>query len=338
MKWLKQRWKIVVISLVLVLIIGIGGYTWWLYDSLQGMNKEAGESPFANLKPVQHTVDSPAPKPPEWEGDERVNILLLGADARGMKENEVARSDTMMIASIDPTTKKATLMSILRDTYIDIPRYGRDRANAALAVGGPDLTMETLSEWTGLSIQYYVYTDFRGFIKLIDALGGVEFNVEKDMYYTSKADGPEYDINLKKGLQTLDGESALQYVRFRYDALSDYTRTKRQRELLTSIANEMKSAWSLIQLPHLINEISPYVDTNLTVDDMIKLGRLGMGISMTPNIQVPPSELLQETEIGSAQVLTVRSKDELKQYIQKALEDKQTTNSGSSQASPSSGY
>lgn len=337
MKWFKKRWKIVVTTFVLVLVAGIGGYTWWLYDSLQGMNKKTEESPFAHVKPVGWTENKPVPKPPEWEGKERVNILLLGADARGLQENEVPRSDTMIIVSIDPKTKKATLMSILRDTYLDIPGYGRDRANAALAVGGPDLAMETLSEWTGLEIQYYVYTDFQGFIKLIDALGGIEFHVEKDMYYTSKADGPEYDINLKKGLQTLDGESALQYVRFRYDALSDYTRTQRQRELLTAIADEMKSAWSIIQLPHLINQISPYVDTNLSVDDMIKLGRLGMGISMTPNIQLPPPELLREIEAGAAQVLSVSSKDELKQYIQNTFEDKQTTNMDSSQASPTSG-
>lgn len=338
MKWLKKRWKVTLLSLVLVLIAGIGGYTWWLYDSLQGMNKGTEPTPFTNIKPVSNTEDPPAPEPPEWEGEERVNILLLGADARGLEENEVPRSDTMLIASIDPKTKKATLMSILRDTYIDIPDYGRDRANAALAVGGPYLAMRTLSEWTGLSIQYYVYTDFQGFIKLIDALGGIEFEVEKDMYYTSKADGHEYDINLKKGLQLLDGESALQYVRFRHDALSDYSRTKRQRELLTAIANEMKSAWSLIQLPHLINQISPYVDTNLSVDDMIKLGRLGMGLSMTPNLQLPPSELLRETEVGSAQVLTVSDPEQLKQYIQEAFTDTQTTDSGSNQASPSGSH
>ena len=176
-----------------------------------------------------------------------------------------------------------------------------------------------------LDIQYYIYTDFQGFIKLIDALGGVEFEVEKDMYYTSKADGPEYDINLKKGLQVLDGESALQYVRFRYDALSDYSRTKRQRELLTAVAEEMKSAWSILQLPHLINQISPYVDTNLTVDDMIKLGALGLGAKIEPNLQLPPPELLQETNVGGDEVLTVRSTEELQAYIRDTLEGQKDT-------------
>src|SRR5690606_30360374 len=96
-------------------------------------------------------------KPPEWEGTERVNILLLGGDARGLKKGQVARSDSMLVVSVDPITKKAHLLSVLRDTYTDIPGHGKDRINTAITIGGPNLAMQTIGELLGLEIQYYVY-------------------------------------------------------------------------------------------------------------------------------------------------------------------------------------
>lgn len=319
-----KKWQIIILSIVAGLLLVIGGYAWWLLDSLDGLS--GGEKNPRITAPIPNTTtETPtpvAPEPPIWEGKERVNILLIGADAR---DQETPRADTMLIASIDPETKKATLMSIMRDTYLSIPGYGMDRANAAYPLGGTNLVVQTISEWTGLEIQYYVYTDFQGFIKLIDALGGIEFEVEKDMKYTDNADGNRFDINLKKGRQLLDGNSALQYVRFRHDAMSDFSRTKRQRELLTAVADKMKSGWSIIQLPHLINQISPYVDTNLTVSDMIKLGSLGLGLRMNPNLQLPPSEMVYDKIIyygkTEATVLGVRDGQDVKTYIQEELKE-----------------
>lgn len=103
----------------------------------------------------------------------------------------------MLVASLDPVTKKAYLFSILRDTYTNIPDYGKERINTAIT-HGPNTAMKAVSDLLGIPIQYYVYTDFQGFIELVDAVGGVDFYVEKDMRYTSKADNHEYDIDLKK--------------------------------------------------------------------------------------------------------------------------------------------
>src|SRR5690606_33720966 len=149
-------------------------------------------------------------------GKDRVNILLLGGDSRGLSKNDVPRSDSNMVISVDPVTKKAHLFSILRDTYVRIPGHGMDRINTALVYGGPQLAMQTTSELLGLPIQYFVFTDFQGFMELVDALGGIELDVEKDMKYHDSVE-PEFDIDLKKGLQHLDGKTALQYVRFRHD-------------------------------------------------------------------------------------------------------------------------
>lgn len=257
---------------------------------------------------------------PKWEGKDRVNILLLGGDDRGLRANEVPRSDTMMLVTIDPVTKRTHLLSILRDTHVDIPGYRSNRINTALALGGPELAMETVSQLLDLPVQYYIYVDFQGFIGLIDAIGGVEFYVEKDMYYTSRADGPEYDINLKKGLQMLDGNKALQYVRFRYDARGDYARTERQRELIKAVAQKMQSTTSLIRLPKILESIQPYIETNLTLTDMLKLGSLAFDIrnEKIESLQVPPQEMIREANIGGASVLTVDA-EKLRTFLHEEL-------------------
>jgi anionic cell wall polymer biosynthesis LytR-Cps2A-Psr (LCP) family protein len=166
-------------------------------------------------------------------------------------------------------------------------------------------------------VQYYVYTDFKGFIGVIDAVGGVNIDVEKDMNYTDGEDDHIYDIHLKKGYQHMDGKTALQYVRFRHDAMSDFARADRQRKFLTAISAEMQSALALIKLPQILHTIDPYIETNISVSDMIKLGRLGYEAKASGFIgqQIPPDNLLVEKTIQRAEVITT-DQNKLKQYIQ----------------------
>ncbi|WP_051217387.1 LCP family protein [Paenibacillus assamensis] len=325
MTWLRQKWKWVLLGVLIVILATVGLYTWSLYRSLDGLNKP----PDSSLLPKPKDSAQPVYSPPTWEGTERVNILLLGADSRGLETGDVPRSDTMLIASIDPITKQATLMSLLRDMYISIPGHGDNRANAALALGGPELAMKAIGDYTGLHIQYYIYTDFQGFISLIDELGGIEFNVEKDMKYRSRADGPEYDINLKKGVQTLDGKRALQYVRFRNDAMSDFSRTQRQRELMVAVANKMQSVWSIMKLPQLIESISPYMDTNLEVSDMLKLGSLALDTKVGATHQVPGQEMIYDKKIGSSSVIALRQGYDVPTYVHHILKGSTTSESES---------
>jgi polyisoprenyl-teichoic acid--peptidoglycan teichoic acid transferase len=258
--------------------------------------------------------------PPKWEGRERVNLLLLGGDSRGLKQGEVPRSDSMVVVSIDPVSKRPHLFSILRDTYVSIPGHGKNRINTALAQGGPTLAMETVSELLGIPIQYYVYTDFQGFIALVDAVGGIDIDVEKDMRYSDSEDGPEYDIRLKKGYQHLDGKTALQYVRFRHDALSDYARTERQRKFLKSLAMELQSTSSLLKLPKILSSVHPYIETNMTITQMLKLGALSFDLKTDDmgTQQLPPTNLLKQERIHGASVLTV-NKQELRRFVKEQL-------------------
>ncbi|MCL6603235.1 MAG: LCP family protein [Paenibacillus sp.] len=311
------------LAIILLLIIGFVVYFFGsIFKNLDDFNKSGENSPFKN---VVETVDVETPEPPKWEGTEPVNILLMGVDARGVKEGEVPRSDTMLVASLDPVKKKFYVFSILRDTYVSIPDRGKDRINTAIT-HGPNVAMQTVSDLLGIPIQYWVYTDFQGFIKLIDAIGGIDYEVEKDMVYKTKADGPEYDIDLKKGFQHLDGNMALQYVRFRHDATSDFTRTQRQRGFLKAVADKMKSTTSLIKLPTILSAVNPYVDTNLTLNDMWKLANVGYQSSMSGSEQIPPMELLvEEKTSGGSAVIGIRSNEELKQFVQETMSDPEPT-------------
>lgn len=327
----KKPWKWVLITVLVLLCAGIAGATVWgvgVYKALDDFSKEPGESRFDGF------VDQPELEPPKWEGTERVNILLLGGDARGLDEDQVPRSDSMLIASLDPVTKKAHLFSVLRDTYVDIEGHGRGRINTAFSLGGPELAMKTIGDLLGIDIQYYVYTDFEGFKALVDAIGGVDFEVEKDMHYTDNADGNRYDIDLEAGYQHLDGDKALQYVRFRHDAMSDFTRTERQRNFLMAVAKKMQSTWNIVQMKKILDSVSPYIETNLEVSDMLKLGQLGVESHVAGTAQVPPMELIGEDNVAGASVIAVKDLDELKEFVQEELASDDTMPGADPSASP----
>jgi len=310
-------------TLAIILLLIIGGVIYYFTSIVHelGNMSNTEDSPFQNAE----TVDVDTPEPPKWEGTEPVNILLMGVDARGLKKGEIPRSDTMLVASLDPVQKKISVFSILRDTYVQIPDHGQKRINSAI-IYGPNTAMQTVSNLLGIPIQYYVYTDFQGFIKLVDAVGGVDYEVEKDMLYKTIADGPDYDIDLKQGYQHLDGNMALQYVRFRHDATSDFTRTQRQRGFLKAVADKMISTTSIFKLPNILAQVTPYIETNMTVNDMWKLGTVGYDSSMNGSEQIPPMNLLTEqtTSDGSA-VIGIRSTKKLKEFVQDTLNGPEPT-------------
>jgi LCP family protein required for cell wall assembly len=324
------KWKIVSMVLIVAVYTIIGFYGYVILSFINDSPNDSRFKQFVESQPNKVVDGSDQSKlpydEPKWEGQERVNILLIGGDSRGLSKNEIPRSDTLMIASIDPLTERAHLFSLLRDTYVEIPGHGSERVNAAVVLGGPQLAMQTVSQLTGLDIHYYIYTDFYGFVHLVDEIGGIEFEVEKDMYYSSIADGPEYDINLKKGWQLLDGNLALQYVRYRGDAASDFARTERQRKFMTALAEKLQSTSSILRLPLILHKMDPYIESNINAGEMIKLGTLGFNAKSNEivELQLPPSKLLQETRRGGASVIAV-DPDELQSYIRNQLAEPEPT-------------
>lgn len=332
---MKKYKKHIALALALIMISIILYYVFSIIQFGKDIHED-GANPSPNQhQPHEGNSDN---EPPEWQGEERVNIMLLGVDSRDADQHGNTRSDTIMVLSVDPLTKQAHLFSVLRDTYVPIPGHGQNRVNAAHALGGPTLAMQTVSELLDLPIHYYVSIDFEGFIALVDAIGGIEFEVEKNMRYVDPTDDPAYGtIDLKAGLQVLDGEKALQYVRFRHDRYSDYSRTERQRNLMTAVAKEMLTFSSILKLPSTLKEIQPYIKTNLTLDQMWALGNLGFKARNSEIVtdQLPPASLLREETINGASVLTVNL-DRLRTYVHEQLEPPTEPDAAAANASAAS--
>ncbi|MGB9858315.1 MAG: LCP family protein [Moorellaceae bacterium] len=190
-------------------------------------------------------------------------VLLIGVDAR--KENEPSRSDTIMLAFLDEASRRVDILSIPRDTYVRIPGHGPDKINAAHALGGPELLMDTINSFLGSRVNKYVEVDFSGFEKIVDTLGGVYIDVDKRMYY------PEEGINLKPGYQHLNGHDALSYVRFRNDPEGDITRIGRQQKFLKAMLDQVLRLSTIPKIPRLVSDLAKYVQTNLSTKEMLSL-------------------------------------------------------------------
>ena len=197
------------------------------------------------------------------------NIIVMGVDERP-EEYDVGRSDTLFVVMFDTNKKAASLLSVPRDTRVRIKGHGWDKINHAYAYGGRELTQKTTEELLGIKINNYVMVDFKGFVGLVDAIGGVDINVEKNMYYYDEWDG--FKIDLKKGMQHMDGKTAIQYVRYR-DEEGDIGRIRRQQHFMLAVYDRITSANMLLHIPGLAKQLTNMVKTDLPLSDMVDLGR-----------------------------------------------------------------
>lgn len=194
----------------------------------------------------------------------RMNILLLGLDAGTIgasEEHNRCRSDTMMVFSIDMDKKNIKVLSIPRDTRVKIQGVGIEKINAAMAFGGPDLAVKTVRDFLGVPIHNYVVVNYKGFKEIVDAMGGVEINIEKAMKYDDNAGN--LHIDLKPGLQVLDGDKAEQFVRYRHYPGGDIDRIKAQQKFIEALAKTVLKPSTLLKLPKIINTIQENVETDM---------------------------------------------------------------------------
>lgn len=203
----------------------------------------------------------------------RINMLIVGCDEI---ENQ-GRADTIVLLSISPKTKNVLILSIPRDTRVEIPGRGMDKINHAYAFGGKELISKTVSSFLDIPINFYVIVDFIKFVNIIDELGGVEINIEKEMHYIDKAGG--LNINLYPGKQILDGEKALQYIRFRHDNLGDLGRIKRQQKLVEALINKMMNLDSVKKIPQILEGLKTYLETDIKLQDAVALANLFKRVS-----------------------------------------------------------
>lgn len=184
-------------------------------------------------------------------------------------------SDVMLLLKFDPETKKIIMLSIPRDTRTEIEGYGVKKINAANVEGGPALTARTVSNLLGgAGIDRYIRINVLGVAKLIDALGGVTVYVPKDMKYQD--DSQHLYINLKAGKQHLNGDKALQLLRFRHDELGDIGRIQRQQMVMRALMDQTLNPATVAQLPKVLEVVKEHIDTNLTVEELLAL--MGFGV------------------------------------------------------------
>lgn len=229
---------------------------------------------------------------PDYERKERVNILLLGIDKR---PDEVwSRTDTMILVTVDPNTKTAGMLSIPRDLFVSIPGYEEDRINKAYwegdknnyPGGGPALAMKTVQYNLGVPVHFYAQIDFKGFEEMINTLGGI------DIYVPQTIDDPKFpDSNygydpfyIEAGQQTLDGHDAMRYARTRATPGSDFSRAKRQQQVLLAIRDKALRLGMIPKIPELWATMSDTVETDLQLVDIVELAQLADEIDVD-NIQ-----------------------------------------------------
>lgn len=183
-------------------------------------------------------------------------------------------SDVMLLIRFDPNKKKVTMISIPRDTRVHVEGFGKQKINATNREGGPALSAKTASELlSGVGIDRYIRINVLGVAKLIDALGGVTVTVPKDMKYQD--DSQHLYINLKAGKQHLNGDKALQLLRYRHDELGDIGRIQRQQMLMRALMEQTLNPATLARLPQILNVVQENIDTNLSVEELFALVGFG---------------------------------------------------------------
>ena len=212
------------------------------------------------------------------------NIVVMGCDTR---KDDAGRSDTLFVVMLDKSKKNAALLSVPRDTRVKIKGHGWDKINAAFAYGGHKLTQETVQEFLGIKLHNYVVVDFQGFKDLVDVIGGVDINVEKRMYYYDPYDG--FEIDLRPGIQHMDGKTAMQYVRYR-DEDGDIGRIRRQQKFIMALYKQIASKNIITKMPGVSKQIMSMIKTNLSLKEMVELGKVmhdmlekdGLKMAMVP--------------------------------------------------------
>lgn len=241
------------------------------------------------------TIEPPsgATPNPEFAADpiaadsERITLLLLGVDTRPSEAGYRTLSDTIMIASIDPQTGHAGILSIPRDLLVELPGYGLGKINTAYVRGGGELAMQTVEYNLGIEVDHYVVVQFRAFTTLVDEVGGIRVDVPYEIYdeeFPAECDNRDcgYEpLYISAGLQHMDGETALKYARTRHGD-SDFDRAGRQQQVIMALRDQVLSINALPRLieraPALYSALADNIRTDLSLDEMIELATLAAGV------------------------------------------------------------
>ncbi len=263
----------VLVLVVLVVVLGL---------VLKTTNKDSGITKYEidDVEGNSEVID-------KWTTDENMqkytNIALFGVDSRNGKLSTGTRTDTIMILSVNNNTGEARLVSVYRDTYLNLGNDTYNKCNAAYAKGGPEQAISMLNMNLDLYITDFVTIGFDGLMAVIDAVGGVEIDIKENeikhlnnyqasMYATEENPGKittDYEAITESGLQTLSGYQAVAYCRIRAVG-NDFGRTERQRNVLQAVLDKAKDA-SVSELNEIAEEVFPLIATSLDLDEILSL-------------------------------------------------------------------
>lgn len=247
---------LIIFSIVAVLVIGMIGVAAKLYFDVSNSIQETYQSVERDREDRLRENDV------DLSQQESFSVLLMGIDTGDLGRVEQGRSDTMMVATISPQDNQTTVVSIGRDSYVDIVGHGTtDKINHAYAFGGPAMAMNTVEKFLDIPIDHYVSINMAGLKELVDAVGGIEVDNE----ITFSQDGFDFAI----GRTSLNGEQALAYSRMRYeDPNGDYGRQERQRKIVEGIVKKVLSLDGITQYQTFLNAVEQNMKTDMSFDDM----------------------------------------------------------------------
>jgi LCP family protein required for cell wall assembly len=278
----------ILLLLFMVGVIGVFGYTYWKITAALNTMNQGTSGNTANAAEID---DSPRPIMTGEEDDSShaFAVAIIGTDRRSGSGGSL-NTDVLMVAVIDQSKHQVHLLSIPRDTKMMAPGYsGYRKANAAFALGvnkrrqqerndqeitetGYSVVKGMLSEYLEIPIRYHVHLGFQGFVDTVDAVNGITVDVKRSMMYDSEKDNTH--INLSKGVQTLDGKNALDYVRFRLDnrgvdyQSSDFDRNKRQQEVIRAVIDKLISFEGVSNIFSVVDAVAQNTSTNLSEGKM----------------------------------------------------------------------
>jgi LCP family protein required for cell wall assembly len=340
---LTKRWSFRVAASAAIVLLLTGGIL--TVTGFFNMNKvfKGGASAVALQKDVN-------PNLLKGEGDGRVNVLLLGRGGLGHEAPDL--TDTIILASIDPVNKTATLLSLPRDLWVNVPGYGKMKINAAYSAAkyrylgkidnksndkkaiqaGFSLVDQTVEDVLGVPIHYHVLVDFHAFKQSVDTVGGVKVNVPEDLYDATMAwENNRNPLLAKAGMQEFDGTRALMYVRSRKSS-SDFARSERQRAVLVALKDKVLTAGTLsnpVKITKLMNALGDNVQTDLNLNDMPRLYEIVKNISsdkiQSVGLTDADNNFLTTGNIGGSSIVKpiagLFKYDEIREFVRSKLPD-----------------
>lgn len=201
--------------------------------------------------------------------DNEIVFLMMGVDAKDVKQSKGTRTDTLMLFKVNFDSGKIDILSLPRDSRV-LVRGKEDKLNHAHAYGGPSLTIRTVEDFLGIDLNYYVKVDYNAVKSIVDAIDGIEIDVPQRMRHNDPTADPPLHINLQPGLQTLYGDEAHDFLRFRSYPDGDLGRIKAQQYFMKELVKQTLQLKNIVKLPGLVETYFDYVETNIPMSMVLK--------------------------------------------------------------------